>query len=599
MHAAGRATAPEAPGPHRPKASAPAARAMRATLAALAVFGSFGLSGCRAPAPDPEPADLVLRGAAIHTMSPERPRAEAIAVARGRIVYVGDDAGAAAWIGAGTEILELPGRMVLPAFQDAHVHPLAGGVELGDCDLNAMRSAGEVLARIAECAAADPGAPWLRGGGFQLPHFPGGAPTAAALDAVEPARPAFFTSADGHSAWVNGAALRLAGITAATPDPPAGRIERDPATGAPLGTLRESAMDLVARHLPPRSPAELEAGLARGLAMAASFGITALQEASADQPALAAYAALERRGELTARVSVSLFADPAGGLDQVERLSELRRRHERGDLRVGTVKLFADGVLEGQTAALLAPYLGRGGDAGELTAGPEPLAALVAALDAAGFQVHVHAIGDRAIRVTLDAFERARRENGARDARHHMAHVQLFDPADIPRLAELGVAANFQPLWAWADPYITDLTEPFLGSERSRWLYPIASVKRSGARVVFGSDWSVSSMNPLLGIEVGVTRKDPENPSAASWIPEERVDLQTMLHGYTAAAAWVNFLEEETGTLEVGKSADLVVLERDLFAIPPEEIGETAVLLSLLRGEPVYRAAGRAGAPPP
>jgi len=200
--------------------------------------------------------------------------------------------------------------------------------------------------------------------------------------------------------------------------------------------------------------------------------------------------------------------------------------------------------------------------------------------------------GDRAIRVTLDAFEHAIRVNGARDSRHHIAHAQLIDPADIPRFRQLGVYANFQPLWAYADPYITELTEPFLGPERSRWLYPFGSVVASGANVVFGSDWSVSSMNPLLGIEVGVTRSVPDGAGGPAWIPEERVDLATMLAGYTRDAALVNFLERETGTLEVGKAADLVVLARDLFAIPPEKIGETEALLTVFDGRIIYRARG-------
>jgi predicted amidohydrolase YtcJ len=276
----------------------------------------------------------------------------------------------------------------------------------------------------------------------------------------------------------------------------------------------------------------------------------------------------------------------------VGELAALRDRFSGERLRVNAAKLYVDGVIEAQTGALLEPYLGRGDDRGELLVEPAALDELVAALDAEGFQVHVHAIGDRAIRVTLDAFEHAVKVNGARDSRHHIAHAQLIQPSDIPRFRQLGVYANFQPLWAYADSYITDLTEPFLGPERSRWLYPIGSVVASGATVVFGSDWSVSSMNPLLGIEVGVTRRDPDGAPGPAWIPEERVDLATMLAGYTRDAARVNFIEDETGTLEVGKAADLVVLARDLFAIPPDEIGETSVLLTMFEGKIIYRAPG-------
>lgn len=564
-------------------------QAPRAGLVAITAACALLPAGCRRTGEERRFADLVLRGAAVYTFDAPRSRAEAVAVSDGRIVWVGNDRDAEAWIGDATEVHDLPGRMVLPAFQDAHVHPLSGGVELGDCDLNPLRSSEEVLAEIARCAAAQPGPGWLRGGGFQLPLFPGGSPTAAMLDAVVPQRPVYLTSADGHSAWVNSAALELAGIDADTPDPPAGRIERDPASSKPSGTLRETAMELVARLLPARTREELMAGLRRGLEMATRFGVTALQEASADPAMVEAYAELDRRGELTARVSLSLYADPAAGVAQVPELIALRRDFQSERLRIGTVKLFVDGVVEGQTAALLEPYVGLGDWAGELNFEPPALKALAAALDAEGFQIHVHAIGDRAIRVTLDALEHVREVNGHRDSRHHLAHIQLFHPDDIPRFRELGVYANFQPLWAYADRYITELTEPFLGPDRSRSLYPIRSLVDSGATVVFGSDWSVSSMNPLLGIEVGVTRRDPSEPTSPPWIPQERVDLTTMLAGYTIEAARVNFLERDTGSIEPGKLADLVVLERDLFTVAPEAIGETAVLMTLLEGEVVYR----------
>ena len=530
-------------------------------------------------------------GGSVYTMDPSGSRASAVAVSDGRISFVGEDREARSWIGPSTEVVELSGQMVLPGFQDAHVHPLYGGVEQGDCDLNQTLSADEVLAEIAECARRRADAKWVRGGGYQLTYFPGGNPTVAMLDEIESERPVYLSSADGHSAWVNSAALELAGITAATPDPEAGRIERDPNSGEPTGTLREAAMGLVSKHLPPHTAEELQAGLRRGLEMAARFGITALQDADAGETTVATYAELARRGELTARVSLSLQTDPDRGLEQVAQLLALRDRFDSEALRVSTVKLFADGVLEAQTAAILEPYVGLGDYTGEPNFTPPALAEFVAALDAEGFQVHIHAIGDGAIRMSLDAFEHARNVNGARDSRHHLAHIQLFDPDDIPRLRELGVMANFQPLWAYADEYITDLTLPFLGPERSRWLYPIRSLVDSGATVVFGSDWSVSSMNPLLGIQVGITRQSPYDPPTPVWIPEERVDLQTMIAGYTIEAAKVSFLDKETGSIEVGKAADLVVLEQDLFSTPAQEIGEVKVLLTLLAGEVIYQAA--------
>lgn len=551
---------------------------------------TLGFLGCGGEDQPARSADLVLLGAAVYTVDPIGSQASAIVVTDGRIAFVGADQEARSWIGPQTEVLELSGRMVLPGFQDAHVHPLYGGVEQGDCDLNQTLSADEVLTEIAECVSRRPDATWIRGGGYQLTYFPEGNPTAAMLDEIESERPLYLSSADGHSAWVNSTALELAGITAATPDPEAGRIERDLDSGEPTGTLRETAMKLVAELLPPHTPEELEAGLRRALEMAASFGITALQDADADETTVATYAELARRGELTARVSLSLQTNPDRGLEQVAELVALRDRFDSEALRVNTVKLFADGVLEAQTAAVLEPYVGLGDYTGEPNFSPEALTELIVALDAEGFQIHVHAIGDGAIRMSLDALEQARSVNGVRDSRHHLAHIQLFDPEDIPRFRELDVIANFQPLWAYADEYITDLTVPFLGAERSRWLYPIRSLVDSGATVVFGSDWSVSSMNPLLGIQVGITRQSPDDPPTPVWIPEERVDLRTMIAGYTIAAAKVNFLDRETGSIEVGKAADLVVLERDLFSIPPAEIGETKVLLTLLAGEVIYQS---------
>lgn len=534
------------------------------------------------------PADLLFRGGVVHTMDPGRTRAEALAVRQGRIVAIGHAADLEAWIGADTEIVDMAGGMVLPGFQDAHVHPLAGGMELGDCDLNASSSREEVLDRVRACHERLPEGAWLRGGGYDLPLFPGGNPRAETLDEIVGDRPALLSSADGHNAWVSSAALAIAGIDASTPEPPAGRIERD-AEGNPTGTLRETAVQLVARHLPARTHEARLQGLRRGLAMAAAFGITALQEASATEPALRAYAELAERDELTARVSVSLYVDPERGTAQVPDLVRLRQRYDADGLRVGTVKIFADGVLEGQTAAVLEPYTHQQGYRGEANFERRELIDLIVALDAQGFQVHVHAIGDRGIRDALDGFEEARRRNGARDSRHHIAHAQLIHPQDLPRFARLHAYATFSPLWAQADAYITELTDPFLGPERARWQYPLGTLAASGGRFACGSDWSVSSMDPLQGIQVGMTRVGLEAPADEEpWLPEQLVALDTMLACYTVNAASVNFVEHTTGSLEVGKAADLVLLDRDLTTLPARRIAEARVERTYLEGELVY-----------
>lgn len=537
----------------------------------------------------PAPADLVLTHGAIYTEDATRSWAEAVAVRGGRIVYLGTAQGAQPYIGRGTRVLDLRGRMVLPGFQDGHVHALGSGVELTECVLFDAETPAAVADSIRRYAAAHPDAKWIRGSGWQLPVFRDANPTAAFLDLLVPDRPAILLAADGHSAWVNSRALRLAGISRDTPDPPNGRIERDRRTGAPTGTLRESAADLVAKLLPDYTPTEYEEGLRRALALANRYGITALYEANADEPKLAAYAALDRKGELTARVTVAMQTDPAKGEEQIARLEEWKRKYSTPRVHPIAAKIFADGVIEAGTAALLVPYLGQGSDRGTTNLEPEAMDRLVAALDRAGFQVHVHAIGDRAIRMTLDAFEHARAVNGVRDSRHLIAHLELIDPADIRRFRELGVVADFQPLWAFPDEYITELTIPKLGPARSRWLYPIGSVLATGAVVIGGSDWSVSSLNPLDAIQTGVTRRDLEDPPGPAWIPEEVASLPDMLAAYTINGAWATFQDRETGSIEVGKAADLIVLDRNLFALQREGIHSARVVLTLLEGVEVFR----------
>ncbi|HEY7818917.1 MAG TPA: amidohydrolase, partial [Vicinamibacteria bacterium] len=398
----------------------------------------------------------------------------------------------------------------------------------------------------------------------------------------------YLSSADSHTVWVNSRALDIAGIGSTTRDPPNGRIERNPRTGEPTGTLRESATALVSKHLPELAPEDYSEGLKRALRIANGFGITSLIEADAGALALEAYAAVKRAGELTARVRVSMTVDESRDQSQVDDLLALRSRYQAAGIRADAAKIFADGVIESGTAALLEPYINLP-HRGELNFTPEVLDRLVARLDKEGFQIHVHAIGDRAIRASLDAFERARSANGPRDSRHHISHIELFHPEDIPRFKTLGVVANFQPLWAYADTYITELTEPQLGPERSRWLYPIGSLAKSGAVLAAGSDWSVSSMNPLEAIQVAVTRRDIDSPEGHAWLPEELVDIDTMLAAYTRGGAYLQHEDALTGSLEVGKRGDLIVLDRNLFEVPETEIHRVRVLLTLLDGKEVFR----------
>jgi hypothetical protein len=523
-------------------------------------------------------------------MDAARSWATAVAVRGGRIVYVGTDPGAATWRGSTTRVVDLAGRMLLPGFHDSHVHPVSSGIELTRCDLAPFTTKEEVFAEIRRYAAAHPQDAWIIGSGWALPIFPGANPTRQELDALVSDRPAYMTAADGHSAWVNTRALEIAGVTRETKDPPNGRIERN-ASGEPTGTLRESAKSLVSDRLPKPTADMFREGLARGLEIANRYGITSLIEADADEEILEAYGDFEGRGKLTARVVASLAVDVARGPEQVAELEARRTRYTRGRLHATGAKIFADGVVESETAALLEPYLDRPGWSGEPNLSPEAFDRLAIALDRAGFQIHVHAIGDRAVRMSLDALEAARNANGPRDARPLIAHLELIDPHDIPRFRKLGVLPDFQPLWAYEDAYIRDLTLPQLGPERSRWIYPIASVVRTGAILVAGSDWNVSSIDPLEAIQVAVTRRDPNDPSSKTFLPEEQVDLMTILAAYTMGGAYASHEEKETGSIEVGKAADLVVLDRNLFEIPPEGIHEAKVLWTLLEGAEVYHQA--------
>jgi predicted amidohydrolase YtcJ len=468
-------------------------------------------------------ADMVLLNGRLWTADAARSWASALVIREGRLVYVGDDSGARAFLGPQTELVDLAGKMVLPGFCDSHTHPVISGIELGQLQLGQANNRQEIEQAISAYASQHPELEWVVGGGWNLPAWPAPGPTRQQLDALIPDRPAFLTTSDAHTAWVNSKALQLCGVDQNTPNPPGGRIERD-AQGFPSGLLREEAIALVAAQLPTESERSYREGAQRALRLAASFGITTWHEANANEAILRTYRALEDDGQLTARVVAALQTDPAAGVEQLPRLLEWRNRWSSPLLQPRAAKIFVDGVLESRTAALLQPYTGFPYERGILSWQPEALQATVLALDAAGFQLHAHAIGDRAIRQMLDAIENARKINGARDARHHMAHIQLIDPQDLPRFRRLGVLANVQPLWAHRDDFISQLTEPVLGPQRSAHMYPLHALHASGAVLVAGSDWSVSSMNPLEGIEVAWIFPPywPPTPSTAPTCPLPR-----------------------------------------------------------------------------
>jgi predicted amidohydrolase YtcJ len=534
-------------------------------------------------------ADLVFRNGSIYTVDGARSWARAVAVLDGRIVYVGSDEGAEHLIAPSTQVVDLDDRLMLPGFQDVHIHPIGGGIEAAACNLNDLTTLEEYLAATGTYAAENPDEEWILGGGWSMSVFgPGANASRKLIDEIVPDRPVFLSSADGHSAWVNSKALEIAGISAATPDPADGIIDREPGTREPLGSLQEGATYLVRTHAPPVDLETRMAGLQYSIEMLNSYGITSIQDANVDEEDLKAYRALDDRGELSLRVVGSQWWDRERGTEQIGQFKTLRDQYTKGRVRATTVKIRQDGVMENFTAAMLEPYTGKGDTRGIPMVEPEVLKTAVTALDAEGFQVHFHAIGDAAIRQSLDAVDAALQKNGNLGHRHHISHLELIDPADVPRFRRLGVVANFQPLWAFADSYITDLTVPFIGPERSRWLYPVGSVHRSGGMIAFGSDWSVSTANPFHEIEVAVTRMGPSGETTEPFLPEERIDLPLALAAFTINAAYVNTSERDTGSVEVGKYADLIVLDRNLFDMRPDQISDTSVLMTMIEGQVVH-----------
>ncbi|MCW8845669.1 MAG: amidohydrolase [Gammaproteobacteria bacterium] len=534
-------------------------------------------------------ADLLLTHGAIYTSDQSRSWQQAVAIRGDKIVYVGNNQDAKGYAGPNTRVVNLKGRMVLPGLQDVHIHPISGGIEAAACDLNGLTTSDQYVEKIKGYAEANPDLPWITGGGWLMSAFgPGAMPRKELLDAIVPGRPVLLHSSDGHSAWANSLALKLAGITRDTPDPEDGRIDRNLKTGELVGSLQEGAISLLDHVLPPVTDQQRQDGLRFAIRMLNSYGITSIQDASVDEDALRTYQALDESGELTLKVEASQWWERDEGLEQIAGMTARREKYSKGHLRANTVKLMLDGVMENYTAVMLEPYLIPGEVRGIPMLDPEFLKQVVTDIDAAGFQAHFHAIGDGAVRQSLDAVEAARKTNGPGDNRHHISHLELIDPQDIPRFGELDVVANFQPLWAYADDYITKLTIPFIGEKRARWLYPISSVLQNGGIIAFGSDWSVSSANPFYGIEVAVTRKDPDSGDAEVLIPEERILLEDAIAAFTINAAYTNHLDEQTGSIEIGKQADLVVLDQNLFEIAPEAISATKVLLTLFEGKLVY-----------
>ena len=508
--------------------------------------------------------------------------AEAVAVGGGRIVAVGDTADVIDIAGAGAEHIDLSGRILVPGFQDAHVHPPMGGLMRLRCNLEPADDLQTALGIIRD-HVAESDAPWILGGGWRYSWFEGGNPDAALLDDITD-RPVALGVADGHSMWVNRTALALAGIDETTPDPPGGVIVRR-GDRTPQGTLHEAAMDLLDGVVPDDRPEDIRAAVLESQSYLLSLGITAWQDAWVTPQTDAVYRELAASGELVCRVRGAQWWDRDRGIDQLDEILD-RAEQPVGGYVPRTVKLMLDGVCENLTASMLHPYRSADGEPtdnrGVDFIDPDQLPEIVAAIDRAGLQCHFHAVGDRAVRTALDAVEHARRENGMLDTRPHLAHLQLIDPVDVGRFAELDATATIQPLWACNEPAMTELTIPLLPTDRVQLQYPFRSLRDAGARLAIGSDWMVSTPDVLAQLEVATRRVPVDRPDAEPFLPEQRLSPGEALHAVTAGSAYVNFLDADSGAIEVGRRADLVVLDADPEAV--EQISEVTVDMTVVGG---------------
>ncbi|WP_460468427.1 amidohydrolase [Calidifontibacter terrae] len=524
------------------------------------------------------PLDLAILDTPTWTGDAAAPWTNAVGVQGDRIVALGDEV--APLVGSATRVLR--GGMALSGFQDAHVHPPFAGRNLLTVDLNDVMNREEILARIAAYAEAHPDAEWITGGGWAMEVFEGGTPSRADLDAIVPDRPVFLLNRDVHGAWVNSEALRRAGIDASTPDPPDGRIERLPGGREPQGSLHEGAayafQDVV---VPAPSTADWKAAILAAQTHLHSLGITGWQDAWVTPDTQRAYEELAVSGQLTARVVGALWWDRHRGVEQIEDLVARRDRFSHNRFRPTTVKIMVDGVIENQTGSLLQPYCGHDHN-GLMYVDRETLLPAVRELAGRGFQVHLHAIGDGAVRSALDAVEQA---GSGTDLRHTIAHLQIVHPDDLARFARLGVVANCQTYWAQSEPQMDELTIPVIGDERAAQQYPFATLDRLGVRLAMGSDWPVTTANPLEQIEVAVRRVDPENRSNAPFLPAERLPLEVALSAFTAGSAYVNH-DDEAGVIAVGRRADLAVLDANVFEV--DYVAEASVVGTVAAGRVVF-----------
>jgi predicted amidohydrolase YtcJ len=566
------------------------------TLLLASLFSIPPLMASDAP---PQPADLVITNARIYTVNPQQEWAEAIAVRGNKIVAVGNRKRVEALRGPATKVIDAQGRLVLPGFTDCHMHFIDGSLSLLQVNLDDANTIAEIQQRVKDYAAAHPDLPWVQGRGWAYTVFPpSGLPDKEYLDQIIPDRPVYLEGFDGHTWWANSKALQRAAITKATSDPVGGSFVRDPKTGEPTGAVKEDAADDVVRRAIPRpSKQELEAALRRGMLEANRVGLVraismdGVHVQGGDFEILNIYDELRRAGQLTLRFDISMrIQPPALTHDELARIENSRQHYNDDWLSAGKAKFFVDGVIETHTAAMLAPYTDDPSQSGHLLWDPENYKQAVAELDAHDIQISSHAIGDRAIRLALDAYENAQKVNHTTDRRHRIEHIEDAAASDLPRFGRLGVIASFQPLHAYPNDDTLKVWAGNVGPERAQRGWPWRTVQNGGGVLAFGSDWPIVTQNPWPGVQNALTRQTTEGEPAGGWLPKERISLADAIRAYTLGAAFAGHRERTEGSLEPGKLADLIVLSQDLFLIEPTEIGKTEVLLTMVGGKIVYQS---------
>jgi predicted amidohydrolase YtcJ len=529
-------------------------------------------------------ADMVITNGQVWTgLSTGAARPGAVAIARGKILDVGDSAEVAKYIGSGTVRIDAHGGMVMPGFVDGHTHFIDGGFQLASLDLRTVDSPAEFIRQIGAYAKRLPRGEWITGGDWDHTLWPGQPlPRREWIDSVTPNNPVFIERLDGHEALANTAALRAAGITASTPVPPGGEILHDPRTGEPTGIVKDQALGLVARVIPPPSPERTDSALARALAYAASLGLTATAHMSASWGELASYRRLERAGRLTLRV----YLYPL--LDDWRAIADTIRNADPSDawVRVAGAKEYMDGSAGSRTALFFEPYDDSSGYRGLMRNPEQKMRTWIGDADSAGLQVAIHAIGDRANAIVLAIYDSVARAHGPRDRRFRVEHAQHLRPADIPMFGALHIVASMQPAHLIDDGR---WVERRIGPERIKTTYAFRSLLDSDGPLAFGSDWPVASLNPLVGVYAAVTRQTSDGRNPSGWVPEQKISLAEALRAYTQGNAWAVFAEHQWGTLAPGRDADLVILDHDLFTMPPDSLATAKVAVTIVGGKVVYR----------